>query len=142
MCIRDRCKKAYDLDVALLIDGEESWMQDAADQVVEDLMRKYNKKKAVVFNTLQMYRWDRLDYLKKLHKKAIAEGFKIGIKVVRGAYMEKENERAEKFGYPTPICASKKATDENFDAAVYYICLLYTSPSPRDRTRSRMPSSA
>ena len=115
------CKKAYDLDVALLIDGEESWMQDAADQIVEDLMRKYNKKKAVVFNTLQMYRWDRLDYLEKLHGKAITEGFKIGIKVVRGAYMEKENERAEKFGYPTPICASKKATDENFDAAVYYM---------------------
>lgn len=115
------CKKAYDLDVALLIDGEESWMQDAADQIVEDLMRKYNKKKAVVFNTLQMYRWDRLDYIKELHKKAVAEGFKIGMKVVRGAYMEKENERAEKLGYATPICATKKATDENFDNAVNYM---------------------
>ncbi|GMN08805.1 proline dehydrogenase family protein [Croceitalea sp. MTPC9] len=115
------CKKAYDLDVSLLIDGEESWMQDAADQIVEDLMRKYNKKKAVVFNTLQMYRWDRLDYLKKLHQKAMAEGFKIGMKVVRGAYMEKENERAKELGYPTPICSSKKATDENFDAAVQYM---------------------
>ena len=115
------CKKAYDLDVSLLIDGEESWMQDAADQIVEDLMRKYNKDKAVVFNTLQMYRWDRLDYLKQLHKKAIADGFKIGMKVVRGAYMEKENERAKELGYPTPICASKKATDENFDAAIAYM---------------------
>ncbi|TMM57447.1 proline dehydrogenase [Maribacter algarum] len=115
------CKKAYDLNVSLLIDGEESWMQDAADQVVEDLMRKYNKKKAIVFNTLQMYRWDRLDYLKQLHQKAKANGFKIGMKVVRGAYMEKENERAEELGYPTPICASKKATDENFDAAVQYM---------------------
>lgn len=115
------CKKAYDLDVALLIDGEESWMQDAADKLVEDLMQKYNTKKAVVFNTLQMYRWDRLDYIKKLHKKAKTEGFKIGMKVVRGAYMEKENERAEEKGYPTPICASKKATDENFDTAVAYM---------------------
>jgi len=115
------CKKAYDLDVSLLIDGEESWMQDAADEVVEDLMRKYNKEKAIVFNTLQMYRWDRLAYLKRLHKKAITDGFKIGIKVVRGAYMEKENERAAEFGYATPICASKKATDENFDAAVNYM---------------------
>lgn len=115
------CKKAYDLDVSLLIDGEESWMQDAADTIVEDLMRKYNTKKAVVFNTLQMYRWDRLDYLKKLHQKAESEGFKIGMKVVRGAYMEKENTRAEEKGYPSPICASKIATDENFDAAIGYM---------------------
>lgn len=115
------CKKAYDLDVSLLIDGEESWMQDAADEVVEDLMRKYNKKKTIVFNTLQMYRWDRLDYVKQLHQRAINDGFKVGMKVVRGAYMEKENDRAEELGYPTPICASKKATDENFDAAVKYM---------------------
>lgn len=115
------CKKAYDLDVSLLIDGEESWMQDAADQVVEDLMRTYNTKKAVVFNTLQMYRWDRLDYLKQVHEKGQTEGFKIGMKVVRGAYMEKENERAEAMGYTSPICESKRATDENFDAAVRYM---------------------
>jgi proline dehydrogenase len=115
------CQKAYDLDVSLLIDGEESWMQDAADQIVEDLMRKYNKKKAIVFNTLQMYRWDRMDYLKQLHQKAKDEGFRIGMKVVRGAYMEKENERAEEKGYATPICASKIATDQNFDTAVKYM---------------------
>ena len=115
------CKKAHDLDVSLLIDGEESWMQDAADQVVVDLMRKYNKQKAVVFNTLQMYRSDRLDYLKALHKEAEAEGFKIGMKVVRGAYLEKENERAEEKGYPSPMCSTKQATDENFDAAIEYM---------------------
>jgi len=115
------CKKAYDLDVSLLIDGEESWMQDAADKIVEDLMRKYNKKKAIVFNTLQMYRWDRLDYLKELHKKAKTDGFKIGMKIVRGAYMEKENERAEVLGYKSPICASKEITDKNFDNAVVYM---------------------
>ncbi|WP_291871115.1 proline dehydrogenase family protein [Maribacter sp.] len=115
------CKKAHDLGVSLLIDGEESWMQDSADQLVEDMMEKYNKEKTIVFNTLQMYRWDRLDYLKKLHKRSLDKGFKIGLKVVRGAYMEKENDRAKKNGYPSPICASKEETDINFDAAVKYM---------------------
>jgi len=115
------CKKAYNLDVALLIDAEESWMQSAADELVEQMMRKYNKKKAVVFNTLQMYRWDRMDYLKKLSERAKANGFKIGMKVVRGAYMEKENDRAKEKGNMTPICASKKETDANYDAAIDYM---------------------
>jgi len=115
------CKASYDSDVALLIDAEESWMQDAVDNLVEEMMVKYNKSKPIVFNTLQMYRWDRLDYLKKLHEKAKQEGFFIGMKLVRGAYMEKENERAIENGYPTPICASKEATDENYDAAVKYM---------------------
>ncbi|MBX9807710.1 MAG: proline dehydrogenase family protein [Flavobacteriaceae bacterium] len=115
------CKASYDSDVALLIDAEESWMQDAVDYLVEKMMQKYNKSKPIVFNTLQMYRWDRLDFLKKLHDKANAEGFHIGMKLVRGAYMEKENERAIQKGYPTPICASKEATDENYDAAVKYM---------------------
>ena len=115
------CKDAHKKNVALLIDGEESWMQDAADDLVTEMMRKYNKEKAIVFNTLQMYRHDRLDYLKKIHDLAKAEGFFIGMKIVRGAYMEKENKRAEEKGYPTPICASKEATDINYDAAVEYM---------------------
>ena len=115
------CKDAHSKNVALLIDGEESWMQDAADDLVTKMMRKYNKEKAIVFNTLQMYRWDRLDYLKKLHEQAKNEGFFIGMKLVRGAYMEKENARAEEKGYPSPICDSKEATDENYDAAVRYM---------------------
>jgi len=115
------CKEAHSKNVALLIDGEESWMQDAADDLVTEMMRKYNKEKAIVFNTLQMYRWDRMDYLKKLHEKAKKEEFFIGMKLVRGAYMEKENVRAEEKGYPSPICASKEATDENYDAAVHYM---------------------
>jgi len=104
-----------------LIDAEESWMQDAADAIVTDMMRKYNKEKAIVFNTLQMYRWDRLDYLKKLHEKATSEGFYIGMKLVRGAYMEKENERAAARGLKSPICISKEATDINYNAAVLYM---------------------
>jgi proline dehydrogenase len=115
------CKASYDNDVALLIDSEESWMQDAVDNLVEEMMQKYNKVKPIVYNTLQMYRWDRLDYLKKLHIKAKAEGFFIGMKLVRGAYMEKENERAIEMGYQSPICYSKEATDENYDAAVKYM---------------------
>ena len=115
------CRTAHDKDVALLIDGEESWMQDAADELVTDMMRKYNKKKAIVFNTLQLYRWDRLDYLKKIHEQAKAEGFFIGMKIVRGAYMEKENNRAEEMGYLTPICESKDATDINYDTTIAYM---------------------
>jgi len=115
------CKIAHAKDVALLIDAEESWMQDAADNLVENMMRKYNKEKAVVFNTLQMYRWDRLFYLKRLHEKAKLDGFHIGMKIVRGAYLEKENARAEDKGYKSPICVSKQATDDNYDAAIVYM---------------------
>ena len=96
-------------------------MQDAADAIVTDMMRKYNTEKAIVFNTLQMYRWDRLDYLKNLHEKATSEGFYIGMKLVRGAYMEKENERAAARGLKSPICISKEATDINYNAAVLYM---------------------
>src|SRR5204862_6306105 len=101
--------------------GEESWMQDAADDLVEEMMRKYNKERPIVFNTLQMYRWDRMDYLKQLHEKAKADGFYIGMKLVRGAYMEKENNRAEEKGYKSPISESKEATDKNYDDAVLYM---------------------
>ncbi len=115
------CKTAHEKDVALLIDAEESRMQDAADDLVEAMMLKYNKEKVIVFNTLQMYRWDRMDYLKKLHERAKSDRFYIGMKLVRGAYMEKENARAEEKGYPSPICASKQATDDNYNIAVDYM---------------------
>lgn len=115
------CRLAKEKDVEVLIDGEESWMQKAADDLVEEMMRIYNTEKPIVYNTLQCYRWDRLDYLKDLHKRANANGFKIGMKIVRGAYMEKERERAAELGYESPICANKKATDDNFNAALTYI---------------------
>ncbi len=115
------CKRAYDTDVEVLIDGEESWMQDTADNLVAQMMEKYNTKQAIVYNTLQCYRWDRLNYLKRLHLEAKAKGFKIGVKVVRGAYMEKERERAQEQGYPSPICESKQATDDNFNNVMRYI---------------------
>jgi proline dehydrogenase len=115
------CKIAKERDVEVLIDGEESWMQDAADDMVAELMATYNKEKPIVYNTLQCYRHDRLEYLKKLHLEARARDFKIGMKIVRGAYMEKENKRAKEKGYPTPICKDKRATDENFNATMRYI---------------------
>lgn len=115
------CKKAQEKNVPILIDAEESWMQDAADALIENLMETYNNDKAIVFNTLQMYRHDRMDYLKKVYAKAQEKGYHIGMKVVRGAYMEKERERAEEKGYRSPICDSKKDTDENYDAAIKFI---------------------
>jgi len=116
------CKRAYDLKVRLYADGEETWMQTAADELMEEMMKKYNKEEVLIFNTLQCYRWDRLEYLKTLHERGKNEGFKIGAKIVRGAYMEKENSRAKKLGYPSPICESKEATDVNFNSVMSY-CL-------------------
>jgi proline dehydrogenase len=91
----------------LLIDGEESWMQDAADDLVTDMMRKYNKEKAIVFNTLQMYRWDRLDYLRH-YDLAKFEGFYIGMKLVRGACMEKKTNAQKKKGINRPFAFLRK----------------------------------
>jgi len=115
------CEVAYECNVTLLIDGEETWMQDAADELCERMMEKYNKETPIVFNTLQCYRWDRLNYLKEQHERAKAKGYKLGFKVVRGAYMEKENDRAEENGYPTPICPNKRATDDHFNNVIQYI---------------------
>ncbi|MEN1785901.1 MAG: proline dehydrogenase family protein [Bacteroidota bacterium] len=115
------CQKAHDLEVSLLIDAEESWIQDAADTLCLEMMRKFNKHRAVVFNTAQMYRWDRMDYLKNLQQIADKEQFKVGIKLVRGAYLEKENQRAKALGYRSPICATKTDTDHNFDDGARYM---------------------
>lgn len=115
------CKYAHDQDVLLLIDAEHSWMQDAADEVVLDMMRKFNREKAIIFNTAQLYRWDRLHYLKEIHSIAKAEGFHVGMKVVRGAYMEIERERASQKDYKSPICIDKQATDDNYNAALHFM---------------------
>ncbi len=116
------CSAAHDADVPLFIDAEETWIQETIDQIVMDMSRKYNTQKAIVFNTLQMYRHDRLAYLKDEIKKAREGNYFIGMKLVRGAYMEKERERAEEKGYPSPIQPTKDATDKDFDEAVK-ICI-------------------
>lgn len=118
--IESICKKGFNVDVPVMIDAEESWIQDTIDTIVEEMMEKYNKEKAIVYNTIQMYRHDRLDYLKKLHEKSKENGFYIGVKVVRGAYMEKERERALEYNYPSPIQPDKESTDRDYDLAIQY----------------------
>jgi len=115
------CALAKEKDVEVLIDGEESWMQDIADDLCESLMRKYNTESTIVYNTLQTYRWDRLAYLEELHERGKTDNFRVGFKIVRGAYMEKERKRAEEKGYKSPICKNKQATDDNFNACMTYI---------------------
>ena len=115
------CFAAYKRNVRVLIDAEESWIQNAIDDIVLSMMIKYNKEKAIVFNTSQMYRHDRLNYLKTLHNKALKNNFFLGIKLVRGAYIEKENKRAKRNNYLSPICRSKELTDKNFNNGVSFI---------------------
>jgi len=114
------CKKAHDNNVQLLIDAEETWMQQAADDLAHRMMEKYNKEKAIVFNTAQLYRKDRLDYIKAACKDAQDKKYFLGLKLVRGAYMEKERERASKMGYPSPINDTKADTDKLYDAALEF----------------------
>ena len=116
------CQAAYEGNVAILVDAEESWIQDPIDEIVREMMNRYNKSRVVVYNTYQMYRWDRLGLLKSDHKMALANGFKIGAKLVRGAYMDKERMRAKEMGYRSPIQKNKNATDEAFNQALDY-CL-------------------
>jgi len=115
------CKAAHDHDVSLFIDAEETWIQTAIDQWTFDMMLKYNKESDIVFNTVQMYRHDRLEYLKNELEKAKAANITYGVKLVRGAYMEKERARAIELGYPSPIQPDKAATDHDYNAALRLI---------------------
>jgi proline dehydrogenase len=112
------CLSAFENGVPLFIDAEETWIQDAIDAIVRDMMRKYNKEKAIVYNTLQMYRHDRLAFLHAEIEIARAEGFHYGVKLVRGAYMEKERLRAAEKGYPSPIQPDKITCDNDFNHAL------------------------
>ncbi|MGL5684061.1 MAG: proline dehydrogenase family protein [Marinifilaceae bacterium] len=113
-------RRAHELGVRLLIDAEHYATQPIIDKVTYDLMKRYNHERAIVFNTLQMYRHDRYDHLVEEHKKAIEEGYILGMKFVRGAYMDQERERAKNMGYADPICATKQDTDDNFDRGIAY----------------------
>lgn len=114
------CRRAYDNDVRVLVDAEDYCFQDSIDQMTDEAMRLFNKKRAIVFATLQMYRHDRLPYLERIYADAVEKDYIAGVKFVRGAYMEAERARAAKMGYPDPICPTKQATDDNYDAAVKY----------------------
>ena len=114
------CKAAFDAEVPIMVDAEDVRFQPMIDEVVTHMMEKYNKKKAVVYNTLQMYRTDRLEYLKESYRKAVEGNYYLGIKFVRGAYMERERERALKYGYPSPINPDKPATDRMYDEGLRF----------------------
>lgn len=116
----DLAKRAYELNVRLLVDAEHYAEQTAIDNLVNELMEKYNKERAIVFNTLQMYRHDRLDHLKNMYNVAIEKGFYYGAKLVRGAYMEEERLRAQKMNYRDPICKDKEATDESYNNGIKF----------------------
>ena len=113
-------KRGYELGVPVLIDAEHSWIQPVLDEMVLEMMEKYNKKKAIVQNTYQMYRHDAIHRLKEHHQISLDKGFKFGLKIVRGAYMEIERDRAIDKGYQSPIHVDKPATDKDFDDVIRY----------------------
>lgn len=118
--VNDICHYAYKMDVRVLIDAEDSWLQNAIDTIAYEMMQHYNKEKALIFNTFQMYRKDMLNNLRHAQQKAAMHQHYLGAKLVRGAYMEKERERAEEKGYPDPIQPTKEATDEDFNKALNF----------------------
>ncbi|MCD7977294.1 MAG: proline dehydrogenase family protein [Tannerellaceae bacterium] len=115
------CQRAYDNDIRILVDAEDYCFQDAIDELTDEAMRIFNKKRAIVFATLQMYRHDRMPYLRRIYEDCIEKDYYPGIKFVRGAYMEEERARAAAMGYPDPICKNKQATDTNYDEGVEYV---------------------
>ena len=120
--VNEICEYAHSIGQPIFIDAEETWIQDAIDQMATDMMEKYNRDEVIVYNTLQMYRTDRYRSLRDARKGALTGRYFLGIKLVRGAYMEKERERAQEMGYESPIHADKESTDRDFDNAVDY-CL-------------------
>lgn len=114
------CQTAHDLGLKILIDAEESWFQNTIDLLAYEAMSKYNTERCVVYNTFQMYRHDSLERLKKAKEVASKTGYILGVKTVRGAYMEKERKRSIDLGYPSPIQPDKESTDRDYDAALHF----------------------
>lgn len=115
------CNAALANNVSVLIDAEESWIQSSIDEIYENLILKYNSKKAIVYNTVQSYRIDRLEYIEKLYHSFSTLDVQIGIKLVRGAYMDKERERSKAFNYLDPIHKTKKDTDKSFNSCMTFM---------------------
>ena len=115
------CGLAHQQGVSIYIDAEESWIQECIDHMVELMMIKYNEERAVVYNTFQMYRKDRLQFLKDSHQKALVDGYFLGAKLVRGAYMVKERARAEANNYPSPIHDTKADSDKSYNDGLRYV---------------------
>lgn len=115
------CQMAYDRNVVLMVDAEETWMQDSTDDLVNSMMEKYNTQRAIIWNTVQMYRKGRLEYLAKDLERAKQKNYFLGYKFVRGAYMEKERARAAAMNYPDPIQPTKQASDDNYNSAIDFV---------------------
>ena len=121
------CHVASKNGVGVFIDAEESWIQDTIDHITDVMMKRYNKEKVVVYNTFQMYRKDRLQFLTNSFEKSKKEGYLLGAKLVRGAYMEKERIRAGEMGYVSPIQVNKKSTDDAYNMALRFCIENYES---------------
>ncbi len=116
--VNDLARAAAENKTPLFIDAEETWIQQTIDKIAEEMMETYNKEKVLIYTTVQLYRHDRLEYLRQLIDRSQEKGFQLGVKLVRGAYMEKERERAEELGYEDPIQVTKEATDQAYDEAL------------------------
>jgi proline dehydrogenase len=112
------CREAAEKNVGVLVDAEETWIQDPVDVLTILMMEQFNKEKTIVFNTIQLYRHDRLQFLHDSFEAAEGRNFILGAKLVRGAYMEKERKRAAEMGYPSPIQPDKRATDRDYNEAL------------------------
>jgi len=120
--VAEICEAAFEIRQPIFIDAEDSWIQDAIDRLAMEMMARFHHERPIVYNTLQMYRTDRLQHLKDARRQAINEGYTYAVKLVRGAYMEKERERAAEKGYPSPIHLTREDTDADYNAALEY-CL-------------------
>lgn len=116
------CKVAKEKKVGILIDAEESWIQDPVDVLTMRMMKAFNQDICIVYNTIQLYRHDRFSFLQRSHQDSVQHKYLLGVKLVRGAYMEKERARAESMGYVSPVQLDKESTDKDYNAAVDY-CL-------------------
>lgn len=115
------CRLAYDLDMPILVDAQYHAYQAVIDRFTEEAMQHFNRHRTIVYTTLQMYKKDRLEYLKHLLDKAEKEDLNIGIKLVRGAYLQAERKRAKEKGYSSPICDTKEDTDQQYNEALRFI---------------------
>ena len=118
--IDEICNKASELGVSIFVDAEESWLQDPIDELVMQMMEKYNKERVTVYNTYQLYNTIKLEHMIRDHKRCLDKGVLFGSKMVRGAYMDKERERALELGIPSPIQPTKEATDRDYNKALDY----------------------
>ena len=127
--VNEICEYAYSVGQPVFIDAEDSWIQDAIDRLAIEMMEKYNRERPIVFNTIQLYRTGRLQYLKETRRQARLDGYIMAAKLVRGAYMEKERDRAREMGYPSPIHATRAETDADYNAAIEYCIRHFNSMS-------------